>query len=213
MNAHQPGEVKRQLDGAAETFRFFDGEGVGSQHRGDDASEGAVPLGDHGLKMLQANAKEGPAAAHAGLSASQGTLVIDKLAQLQLEDAGAGHPLHKEETYTKEPDQTLPKFGPTASRRHPRSFPLGAKPPLPRGVPFTCRNIVKASVKPKRCKAAILLLGLLKASNSLEDHCRLMRSCIPQVVQGSAAGWSCRSRRLHLPRGADAKYSPARAGR
>lgn len=121
MSSHRPGEVKWQLDGTAEALRLFDGERVGSQHRGGEAPEGTGARGDNRLKVFQANAKESPAADPARLSAGQETLPVDELAQLQLEDAGAADPLHKEERDTKEPGQSC--------------FPQPAEPSRPSASP------------------------------------------------------------------------------
>lgn len=89
----RPREVKGQLDGAVKFLRVLDAEGVRPQNRGDDAAESAGPRGDHRLEVLEAHAKEGPAVRGAGLAAGQRPVAVDELVQLQLEDAGAGHPL------------------------------------------------------------------------------------------------------------------------
>lgn len=89
----RPREVKGQLNGAVKSLCILDAEGVYSQNRGDDAAESAGARGDHCLKMLQTNAKEGPAVGGAGLPAGQRPVAIHEFVQLQLEDARAGHPL------------------------------------------------------------------------------------------------------------------------
>lgn len=99
MESHRPREVKGQLNGAVKSLCILDAEGVYSQDRGDDAAESAGARGDHCLKMLQTNSKEGPAVGRAGLPAGQRPVAVHEFVQLQLEDARAGHPLHKGETH------------------------------------------------------------------------------------------------------------------
>lgn len=99
VESHRPREVKGQLNGAVKFLRILDAEGVYSQNRGDDAAESAGSRGDHCLKMLQTDAKEGPAVGGAGLPAGQGPVAVHEFVQLQLEDARARHPLHKGETH------------------------------------------------------------------------------------------------------------------
>lgn len=111
MESHRPREVKGQLNGAVKSLRILDAEGVYSQNRGDDAAESAGARGDHCLKMLQTNAKEGPAVGGAGLPAGQRPVAVHEFVQLQLEDARAGHPLHKGEIHKiakSDPTPALP---------------------------------------------------------------------------------------------------------
>lgn len=92
--AHRPGEIERQLERVASSATVVpDHEGVGAQHRCGDAAEGARPRRDDRLEMLQADAEEGPAAGFARQPAGQHAPIVDKLLQLQLEDAGAGRAL------------------------------------------------------------------------------------------------------------------------
>lgn len=72
----RPREVKGQLNGAVKSLSILDAEGVYSQNRGDDAAESAGARGNHCLKMLQTNAKEGPAVGGAGLPAGQRRVAI-----------------------------------------------------------------------------------------------------------------------------------------
>lgn len=187
MSSHRPGKVKWQLDGIAEALGLFDGERIGAQHRGGEAAEGTGARGDNRLKVFQAHAKEGPAADPAQLSAGQETLPVDELAQLQLEDAGAADPLHKEETETHK--RARSEFSPAgrAFTPPPASPPAGPLPaagaPEPAQSPRDARrpSFSAALGSPRRPPSPAALVGPDLASSP----------CIPRGgggLQGCASG-------------------------
>lgn len=91
----------------------------------------------------------------AGLPAGQRPVAIHEFVQLQLEDARAGHPLHKGETQNSQ-IRPYPGFAMQTCFHHPLYISRTLFFFLRRAI--TCCKIINRNVKPKMRKAVILVL-------------------------------------------------------